>query len=51
MIFNFRMLSTVPTPEAGKRERQKSSILMSKSAKSKLTGAQESTLKATQGSR
>lgn len=45
VTFNFRMLSTVRTPEVRKRERQKSSILVSKSAKSKLAGAQESTLK------
>lgn len=36
----FRALSTAHTPGARERERHKSSILMLKSAKSKLAGAQ-----------
>lgn len=51
MSFYFRAFSTVHTPGATERERHKSSILVSKSAKSKLAGAQESTLRAAQGSR
>lgn len=51
MSFYFRVLSTAHTPGARERERHKSSIFMSKSAKSKLNRAQESTLWAVQGSR
>lgn len=49
--FYFGVLSTAQTPGARERERHKSSILMSKSVKSKLDRAQESTLQAAQGSR
>lgn len=51
MSFCFRVLSTAHTPGARERERHKSSILMSKSAKFKFVGAQKSTLQVAQGSR
>lgn len=51
MSFYFRVLSTAHTPGAREREGHKSSILMSRCAKSKLTRAQESALRAAQGSR
>lgn len=49
--FSFRVLGTAHAPETRERERHRSSILVSNSAKSKLTRAQERTLRAAQGSR
>lgn len=49
--FYFRVLSTAHMSGAREKERHKSSILMSKCAKSKLTRVQGSILQAAQGSR
>lgn len=51
MSFYFRVLSTAHIPGARAQKRHKSSILMAKSVKSKLSRDQASALRATEGSR